>query len=344
MVTSLSKEEFMALSEIAKARRELLTTMFAGTQLKFGTMSKLKTGKNVLSSGKKIARSGKKLASGGSSPALQKVAQEFMKTCADVDGIEDIIQAISMEAFGTLMREVTPYFGVLSSGYSAGKAGKHVVKDGMHLYKFESYKTGFLGGDPVAAAEAVHGIIKRDLARHSIDFARQSAACGTKIAGLFGDLGTASTAAIGLANAIAGLGLELYALGIEIKTMKAGNKRLAQPNTLDLTVFEDCPLLGCYMLTCADTSSVANFFVADIGLPGWMDKVETLKKKKMDPLLKIAGKDIEKSRLQLEGLSSNKGTHMDPSFFAKKKSKYTNWRLKKNLDIGDRIQGQGSTT
>ena len=49
------------------------------------------------------------------------------------------------------------------------------------------------------------------------------------------------------------------------QAMKAGNRRLYSPNSLDLTVFQDCPVLGCYMLTCSDTSLVANFFVADPG-------------------------------------------------------------------------------
>lgn len=42
--------------------------------------------------------------------------------------------------------------------------------------------------------------------------------------------------------------------------MRAGNKRLAAPSTLNLTVFKECPILGCYLLTCADTSAVANMF------------------------------------------------------------------------------------
>jgi hypothetical protein len=103
--------------------------------------------------------------------------------------------------------------------------------------------------------------------------------------------------------------------------MRAGNKRLATPDTLDLTVFNDCPILGCYLLTCADTSAVANMFVADIGLPGWMKRVEDMKKKQMDPLLKIATKNITSSRLQLEGLSSDKGTHTKKGYFAQIKSK-----------------------
>ena len=90
---------------------------------------------------------------------------------------------------------------------------------------------------------------------------------------------------------------------------------------LDASVFGECPILGCYLLTCSDTSSVINMFIADIGLPGWMDRVETLKKKKMDPMLKIAKTAIKSSRLQLEGLQSNKGTINQKGFFASIKSK-----------------------
>ena len=86
-------------------------------------------------------------------------------------------------------------------------------------------------------------------------------------------------------------------------------------------MFAECPILGCYLLTCADTSSVANMFIGDIGLPGWMDNVEKMKKDKMDPLLKIASKAIDKSSLQLDGLQTNKGTFVKKGYFASIKAK-----------------------
>lgn len=328
MPASLSREEFLALGAIAKARRQTMVNMFSGTQLKFGRTATLQAGKSLLSSGKKLHGDISKLSKGAkeaakstpSIPGVQAAFQDFMIECADVSGIQDIIEVLGAETLKNLLAEVTPVLGVLISGAKLAKAGKAVAQDGYNLYRSSDYKKGFLRGDPYAAAEAVQIIIKRDLAKNSVKLAQQATATGMKIAGLFADLGTATTAGVGIANTLATLGLELASLGVDIKDMRAGNARLAKPDSLNLTVFEDCPLLGCYLLTCADTSSVANFFVADIGLPGWMDKVEQMKKKQMDPMLKIATKNIESSRLQLEGLSPDKGTHSKKGFFAKTKS------------------------
>jgi len=324
----LDREEFLALGELAKARRQLLVNMFTGTQLKFGLASRLSTAKDLLSGGKKVVSSTQKLAKGGktvgklaSLPGMKEAVSDFIVECADVSGIEDVIEAVSGEVLSELVAEITPFLGVVTSGVKLVKAGKAVAEDGYNLYKSSDYKQGFRPGDPYAAAEAIQAIIKRDLARHSVKLGQQSVATGAKIAGLFADFGTATTAGIGAANALASLGLQLFSLGLDIKDMRAGNKRLATPNTLDLTVFNECPVLGCYLLTCADTSSVGNMFVADIGLPGWMDRVEQMKKKQMDPMLKIASKDIQSSRLQLDGLASNKGTHTKKGFFAGVKSK-----------------------
>ena len=66
---------------------------------------------------------------------------------------------------------------------------------------------------------------------------------------------------------------------------------------------------------------MANLFIGDIGLPGWMDKVEQMKKEKMDPLLKVASKAIDASNLQLDGLQSNKGTFVKKGYFASVKAR-----------------------
>lgn len=325
----LSREELIAFGELAKARRQLVVNMFTGTKLVFGRAGQISTAQSLLSTGKSMKTSVSKLAKGGSTasktvatlPGMKEAFENFMVECADVENIHEVIAAIGGEVMHQLVAEVTPYLGVVTSSVKLAKAGKAVAQDGHNLYKSTYYKEGFRKGDPYAGAEAVQVIIKRDLAQHSVKLAQQTVATGAKIGGLFADFGTATTAIIGVANTLASLGLQLFSLGLDIKDMRAGNKRLAAPNALDLSVFNECPLLGCYLISCADTSSIADMLIADIGLPGWMDRVEEMKKKQIEPLIKIASKNIAGSRLQLEGLASNKGTHVKKGFFAGVKSK-----------------------
>lgn len=323
----LTREDFIGMNLMAKARRGLVVNMFAGTQLKFSKSSVASTGGKLVMDAKKLHKLGSTLAQGGkaatksSIPGLTDALKAFVTNCTGIDNMDEVVAAIGGEAAAELAAEITPVLGILVSSGKLAQATKAVVEDGRNLYKFESYKSGFRPGDPQAAADAIKTIIERNLARHSVDLARQSLATGTKIAGLFADLGTVTNAAIGMASTLASVGLKLFALGLDIKDLRAGNARLAQPATMDLTIFGECPILGCYLLTCSDTSQVSNMFIADIGLPGWMDSLEAMKKKQMAPLLKIATQAIQASPLQLEGLSSNKGTHAEQGFYARTKAK-----------------------
>lgn len=325
--TVLTRADYIGFAEIKRARERNVSAMFRGTQLKLGAKPLSKVLKSVdakVKDAKRLAAGAKgtRAASGVSGVATSAMAEQvrdFIKACADVADIGAIAEAIGAEALADMVAELVPLVGIFKSGKDMVAAGAKVAVEAHNLYRFGSYKSGFLSGDPAAAADAVKVIIERDLAKHSINLARHSAATGLKIAGAFVDFGTATTVAVGVANSVAALALELAVLGMEIKELRAGNAVLKGDQAITVAVFTECPILGCYLLTCSDTSTVANMFVADIGLPGWMDKVELLKKKKMDPLLKIATAAINASRLQLENLSQDKGTHQAPGFFASKK-------------------------
>jgi hypothetical protein len=102
------------------------------------------------------------------------------------------------------------------------------------------------------------------------------------------------------------------------------NARLGDPGGLNLTVFKECPILGCYIIVCSDTSNVLNFFVADIGLPGWMDRVEDMKKHSLDRLIKDANKFIVSSRLHLAHAPTNKGIAVPKTLAQKVKTAFNN--------------------
>ncbi len=324
-----SSSDAAAREMLATARLQALNAMFTGTRLKFGTKSAISAAAGMANSGRVIASNARKLAKGGGSAAgaatnssnTISMVNDFISGCADVPGLHAVAEAIGTEAMENLVAEVVPFVSIVNSARKLATATAHVVDDAHSLYKSAEWSEGALPGDPVAACEAVKSLIKRDLGKHSIQMAQQAAATGGKLAGILGDGGTGTTVAIGLANAAASLGLQLFYLGLDIKDMRAGNARLAKPNGLDSTVFNECPILGCYLLTCTDTSNIVNLLVEDIGSPGWMNRVEVMKRTQLDPLLKIATKNITSSRLQLDGLTANKGTFAQPSFFASIKSR-----------------------
>jgi hypothetical protein len=316
--SALSDKEFSALGAIAKARRDNLKNLFEGTSLTFAKYSREKVLKNALSDAASLGSSAKDLVggiqSGGTTAAalstlgdIRSNGMELIKIAANLHDNSEVVEALGVEVLHSLISELTPFVGVLTSSYKSAKSWRAVVANARDIYKSDYYLEGVLPGDPTAAAEAVIAVIKRFLAANTADATRNTAAAATKIAGLFADLGTATTAAIGAASALSKLIQELAILGRDYMEMKAANALLKDPARLDLNVFKVCPTLGCYLIACSDTSMVVNFFVADIGLPGWMTKVETMKKTQLDPLIKNANKAIVTSHLTLEGLKTNKG-------------------------------------
>ncbi len=329
----LTRADFTAMRTISQARNNNLRNMFEGTNLSFGKWAREKSVKNALSDAKSVGSNIKTMVKGiqtGSTTAatmpnfglVQQHAHELIQISMNLHDMSDVVQALTSEVLQQLVHEMVPLIGVLTSTYKSVKSWRAVVMNARDLYKSDYYLEGVLPGDPQAAAEAVIVIIKRFLAANTADAVRNTAAASTKIAGLFADMGTATTAAIGAASALSKLIQELYVLGRDYTEMKAGNKRLESPDTLDMTCFQDCPLLGCYLISCSDTSMVANFFVADMGLPGWMDKVEKMKKTQLDPLIKNANKAIVSSHLTLNGLKANKGTFAEKSMFANMKEQF----------------------
>jgi hypothetical protein len=331
--TKLGGADFKAMGVVARARKDNFKEMFTGTHLTFAKHAKEKSLKNAISDATSLGSSTSSLVSGIKSGAkaasaisqvgdLRSNALEFVKICTNLHDISDVVSAVGSEVLHSMISEMTPFIGVISSSYKAAKSWRAVVANARDLYKGDYYLEGVLPGDPTAAANAVLVCIKRFLAANTADAARNTASAATKVAGLFADLGTATTAAIGACSALAKLIQELAILGRDYTEMKAGNAVLQDPDPskLNLSVFQVCPLLGCYLIACSDTSMIVNFMVADMGMPGWMDKVEQMKKTQLDPLIKNANQAITTSHLTLEGLKQNKGTFAEKSMFEKFKA------------------------
>lgn len=335
--STLSRDEFQALALIAKARRELMFETFKGTQLKFGKM-KYFTG-NATGVGTGIYEFQQMIKEGVTEamlPKIQEAGKAFAADLAGVGSFNELTAALGQEAAKELLKEILPWIGLVYTAINWAKASKQVVTDAHHLHRLKAgdFRSSFRDGTPQAAVDSVQQIIKRELVTGSIDWASQTVGFGTKIAGIFADAGTASTLGPGIATFIADWILKLVIIGRDIKEMKAGNAALQSPGTLTIQIFQECPILGCYLLNSADTSSVANFFVADIGLPGWMEQIESMQETKIGPTIKYARQLIDRSNLQLEGIAGQAQpakTHVKKDFFLKAKMKSAMSHVRNNI-------------
>ncbi|ALN57929.1 MULTISPECIES: hypothetical protein [Lysobacter] len=326
-MSNLSREEFLALNAIAKSRRELMFQTFNGTQLKFGKFSYAKGNWHGMATGiYEFQGMIQEKVTEAMLPKIQEAAQAFAADAAGVGNFNELVAALGQESAGQLLKEIIPWVGLVYTTINWAKASKQVITDAHHLYRIKAgdFRSGFRDGTPQAAVDSVQQIIKRELYVGGIDWANQTVGFGTKVAGVFIDMGTATTLGPGIATFIADWLLKLTVIGMDIKQMKAGNRWLQNPGDLSIKVFEECPILGCYLLISADTSSVANLFVADIGLPNWMTQVEQMYESKIEPTVRYARDLVDRSNLQLEGVSGRAQpakTHVKKDFFLKSKAK-----------------------
>lgn len=321
----LSKDEFTALGVIAKARRDNLDTMFRGASVVYGkhSLNELRSecqdaAKDIYENGKQVLELGKAIKVGGSAQA--KVLQVITETVG-VENIQVISDIVGPIVTNELVKQMTPWIGLIYSGGKAAKAWAEVVEQARHHLKWDDYKKDVLPGDPVLACEAVKVILKRSIARDTTTATIETANFAAKLAGTIGDFGSgASTAGIGLAGGLASLAVQLTQLGIDIRELRAGNRVFKSPGNIDKRIFADCPLVGAYLIAYSPPSMLLNFFVADIGLPGWMDRIEEFKKRSLDPLVDVSHSQIEKSRISITGFQTGKGQVEEKSFKEKLKA------------------------
>ena len=342
----LTDADFAAMATLAKARRDNMRTMFKGATIVYGKTSAAGAAKSVLSSGKKVYDSVNKLmpaaastAKAASSGGLRAQAEQLILEAVGIDQLGDLIEVITNHAVQELVQEMMPYVGIITSSYKAANAWKAVVDQARKELGWDDYTAFVLPGDPLAACAGVRTILRRNIARDTVTATIQTAAVATKIAGLAGDFGSgATTTVIGLASGLASLAVELTQIGIDIREMRAGNRRLASPESLDKSIFHECPLVGSYLLAYSPTSMVLNFFIADIGLPGWMSRVEEFKKQGLDPVVTTAEEQITRSRISISGFTTGKGVVADKSFSEKVASlNYKNFKFQFNRVVRSKL-------
>jgi hypothetical protein len=187
------------------------------------------------------------------------------------------------------------------------KSWVNVARIVMSQKDMQSREVAIRLGDPSAAFQSILLILDRNLQKTTADAAVHTTAFSVKTAGLAADMGAATGTITGAIESLALLLNTLVDVVREAVQMKAGNDRLATGD-LDITVFSECPILGCYYIAVQDHSTIMDFDIENMGKDNWQMEAERLKIA-IKPVIEKAGKLIDQSRVEIPELASAKGVY-----------------------------------
>jgi hypothetical protein len=213
----------------------------------------------------------------------------FTKIISEVVG-ESLEQAVNS------LVEVVPFIGLGISAkkmlWSWGAMAKAFVEEDRAIEN-----RGFImpGGDIASAFAALERLLGRLTTRAVAKATIQTTSFTAKAAGTFLDLGIVTTAATTAATMLATMIEEVCQRLREERESEKAN-RVLRNTPYDTDMFNDYPLLGCYMLLLSDTSDIINMVRAgqkrrgavQFGSLGWKEEVEWIKRKHIDPILQNA--------------------------------------------------------
>jgi hypothetical protein len=230
----------------------------------------------------------------------------------------DNVASYAVEAAASQVQDVimdaalqgVPIVGLLKTGYDA------LVKDADAIDKIiragcaQRHAVKVMAGSPRAAAGAVTKLMARKAILTSTSGASSTAAFGVGVAAEAGSLGAAvGTAEIATAifQAVVDLIVWLVEMIIDIMDFERGKKLLADlPGIVNPTqekfikLFNDCPILGCYMLaTPIFPTSAFVWLVAKDGYVSSVEEIERLAISHVNPLRLEASWLIRKATFKM---------------------------------------------
>jgi hypothetical protein len=309
-----SKEELEGIQAIIEAERGALTMLFMNRQMLFKNTTKAKEqGRMVASPLAKAANAGRKLEDVGAklvNPGSVKDA------CTQILGGTPPDTLFHALGHGTFTAFCSSASSILGAAVSPGKLLVDIVKFGMAAstrYSAANARYMFRAGAAEASLNAVLQMIDDELTAIALDAAKQT---GAIVASAFGAGPIASAAA-----AVVDLMVNIKAYRGMMKEMEAAN-RLLQQKAFGLEIFNASPVAGCYFLLMADTSMWINFSMHDIGMKGWMDEVDVMRKR-AEPVREKARELIRKSKIAMSGTEGFNGLEWEPSWRNNKREFFT---------------------
>lgn len=309
---AVTKQEEAAWAEVLKGSQRSLHTYFTGKKVTLRFASALKGAKDAASGAKSAYSTFKKVADGAKSgfpkearpdpAAAAKATAKFVtEDLLDLHP-SDLLKLGSIVPVQDLITDLMPVVNVVIGGVKVLVKWGQVAKAAHLKCQSEDRAYVMAKGDPAHAFRALIEMLNRDTKSKAIKAGTETAKFGGQLAGTFADGGTATGAVMAALKAAADLAHMLFLLGRELKESRAANALLSNPSSLDFRLFEAYPLLGCYLIRCATLSDIIALNTVQFGSRGWMDDIEQLKKRHIDPLRKECDRFIKASLFHIEGM------------------------------------------
>ncbi|WP_421980003.1 hypothetical protein [Roseibium sp.] len=206
------------------------------------------------------------------------VQQEIITEITQILKSGGILDAVAVEGGAEIATEILGCMPLLGAITNLGKGATNGIKGAMRWY--DANKVGKVSakliapGQPMQSVDAVQRLIERKRTQYMIMSGTNLTAGGAQTAGLFVDLGAATGPAIGISKAAVTLIQVLFLVIRDYREYTKANKLLRQRVFDNETILEAAPILGTYLITEAETSTLLAM-MANGQLEGqWMDRVE----------------------------------------------------------------------
>lgn len=314
----LSPAEQVAWQMIFDESQTLLQRTFRGQKLEWreGILAKLGKQKiGLLNSSRNIVKNsltidGHANNGGQSRFSPMAMAQELYNEMVPVDIRSTVTQGL-LEVMPDFLEElaasVAPFAGVLATGFSTIKsAGKSIAAEVKLRGHSRHAERAFTLNDPAHAAQALLQLLKRERNNQLVGLSINMTALTAKLAGVLADGGTASNAAVGLASSAVKLMNIIRIIATDCLERRAANNLMSGPR-VTAAVFDECPILGAYMICCVPASALMNALFEKHAVVGWTGKAEFAWKHHWTPLRETASKLIKDHRFVIKALENHPG-------------------------------------
>lgn len=237
---------------------------------------------------------------------LEECIESLLNTIPD-DQKREIIKFVLGTSVAEFAKTCAPFIGTITSG---GKTVANIIQILIHEYDFSEInqrKGDVRPGDASAALASILKVIDSEVAAKQKSAAIHGSAFAAKAAMLC--VGVPGDSIAGAAECLMMLLHNLNEMGKQYRQMNEANKRIAAGD-IDVTIFNTCPILGCYYVLVGGDFTLMNFDVANMGKQNWAQEILRLKLA-LEPVKKKAVELINNSSIVIEGWANVQGLHQE---------------------------------